>query len=48
MCDAPDDLKSLLREVEILGFIMADIDADLSRRSLSLGLIDSQHASQRL
>jgi hypothetical protein len=34
--------------VEILGFIMADIDADLSRRSLPLGSIDSQHASQSL
>jgi hypothetical protein len=48
MRDAPDDLKALLREVEILGFIMADIDADLSRKSLSLDSIDSQHASQSL
>ncbi|KAJ5471949.1 hypothetical protein N7539_008518 [Penicillium diatomitis] len=48
MRDAPDDVRSLLREVEILGFIMADVDADLSRRSVSLALIDSQHVSQSL
>ncbi|GAB1194712.1 hypothetical protein APSETT444_003958 [Aspergillus pseudonomiae] len=46
--DAPDDLKWLLREVEILGCIIADVDKDLSQGSVPLGLRDSQHVTQSL
>ncbi|OGM46859.1 hypothetical protein ABOM_005031 [Aspergillus bombycis] len=46
--DAPDDLKWLLREVEMLGSIIADVDKDLSQGSVPLGLRDSQHVTQSL
>lgn len=46
--DAPDDLKWLLREVEILGSIIADVDKDLSQEPVPLGLRDSHHVTQSL
>ena len=46
--DAPDDLKWLLREVEMFGLIMADVEADLSQNPVPLALTDSQHVSQSL
>jgi hypothetical protein len=48
MRDAPDDLKWLLREVEMFGLIMADVEADLSQNPVPLALADSQHVSQSL
>lgn len=48
MRDAPDDLKDLVREIEVFGSIMADIDADLSRNPVALAMISSQHGSQSL
>ena len=48
MRDAPDDLNCLVREIEVFGSIMADIDEDLSRNPVALAMISSQHGSQSL
>lgn len=48
MRDAPDDLNCLVREVEVFGSIMADIDADLSQNPVALAMTSSQHTSQSL
>lgn len=46
--DAPDDLKWLVREIEVFGSIMADVDADLTRYPPALAMINCQHALQSL
>ncbi|KAJ5661898.1 uncharacterized protein N7477_009514 [Penicillium maclennaniae] len=48
MRDAPHDLKWLLREVEMFGLIMADVEADVSQNPVPLALTNSQHVSQSL
>lgn len=46
--DAPEDLQRLVKEIEIFGFILADIEADLSQDSVAGALKNSNHASQSL
>lgn len=46
--DAPDDLKRLIREVEIFGSILTDIEEDLSKDSVAGVLKGSNHALQSL
>lgn len=48
MRDAPDDLKWLVRQIEVFGSIINDIDADLSQNPVALAIKNSQHASQSL
>lgn len=47
MRDAPDDIKWLLREVEMFSSIMADIEADLARKAVPVG-VSKYHVSQSL
>ncbi|CAI7656718.1 unnamed protein product [Penicillium pancosmium] len=46
--DAPDDLQYLLRDLELFGLILAEIDEDLSQRDLSFALEGSKHTMQSL
>lgn len=45
--DAPDDLRNLVEEIELLGFILADIEKDLAQNP-NLALEKSQIALQSL
>lgn len=44
--DAPEDLQRLVREVEIFGLILADIEEELSNGSVANVLKNSNHATQ--
>ncbi|KAJ5119992.1 hypothetical protein N7448_010661 [Penicillium atrosanguineum] len=46
MRDAPDDLKYFVREIEVFGLILADIEETLSQESASAALQNSKHAMQ--
>jgi hypothetical protein len=40
--DAPDDLRKLVREIELFGLIVADIEEDLSQKPGSIALDNSK------
>ncbi|OQD98846.1 hypothetical protein PENSOL_c008G11130 [Penicillium solitum] len=44
MRDAPEDIRKLVREIELLGLILADIEDDLSQDSIYSALQDNKHA----
>lgn len=44
MRDAPEDIRKLVREIELLGLILADIEDDLSQDSIYSALEDNKHA----
>ncbi|CAI7632127.1 unnamed protein product [Penicillium discolor] len=44
MRDAPEDIRKLVREIELLGLILADIEDDLSQDSIYTALQDNKHA----
>jgi hypothetical protein len=46
--DAPDDLQCLLRDLELFGIILAEIEEDLSQKDLAFALNGSKHATQSL
>lgn len=46
--DAPDDLQYLMRDLEMFGLILAEIEEDLSKKDLAFALKDSKHAMQSL
>ncbi|KAJ5801546.1 uncharacterized protein N7518_003614 [Penicillium psychrosexuale] len=46
--DAPAHLKWLVREIEVFGSIMADVDADLTRYPVALAMTNCRHALQSL
>lgn len=46
--DAPEDLQRLVREVEIFGLILTDIEEDLSKDEVAGVLKNSNHALQSL
>jgi hypothetical protein len=46
--DAPHDLQILLNELELFGFILADIEEDLARDDVASALVNSKHATKSL
>ncbi|KAJ5955478.1 hypothetical protein N7501_009757 [Penicillium viridicatum] len=44
MRDAPEDIRKLVKEIELLGLILADIEDDLSQDSIYSALEDNKHA----
>lgn len=46
--DAPDDIRRLVREIELFGLIAADIEEDLLHESSLIPLHDSKHVLQCL
>ncbi|CAI7653058.1 unnamed protein product [Penicillium viridicatum] len=44
MRDAPEDIRKLVGEIELLGLILADIEDDLSQDSIYSALEDNKHA----
>lgn len=46
--DAPDDLQYLMRDLELFGLILAEIEEDLSRKDLACALNGSKHTVQSL
>jgi hypothetical protein len=46
--DAPDDIRRLVREIELLGLIVADMEEDLSQESGPIPLHDKKYISQCL
>ncbi|KAF4764216.1 hypothetical protein HAV15_001416 [Penicillium sp. str.  len=44
MRDAPEDIRKLVREIELLSLILADIEDDLSQDSIYSALQDNKHA----
>jgi hypothetical protein len=45
---APHDLQILLNELELFGFILADIEEDLARDEGASALVNSKHATKSL
>ncbi|OQD82036.1 hypothetical protein PENANT_c023G00058 [Penicillium antarcticum] len=43
---APDNLRTLVREIELFGEILDDIESDLQQQSLATALGNSKHAAQ--
>ncbi|KAJ5808609.1 hypothetical protein N7474_009878 [Penicillium riverlandense] len=46
--DAPNDLKCLMRDLELFGLILAEIEEDLSQDAFAFALKGSKHALQSL
>lgn len=46
--DSPDEIRRLIREIEIYGLILTDIDEDLSQESGLIPLRNSKHIRQCL
>ncbi|KAJ5885423.1 hypothetical protein N7495_009933 [Penicillium taxi] len=44
--NAPEDLRSLVRELELFSLVLGDIEADLQQQSLVSALTHSKHAEQ--
>jgi hypothetical protein len=44
MCDAPEDIRKLVGEIELLGLLLSDIEDNLSQNSIYSALEDSKHA----
>ncbi|KAJ5548031.1 hypothetical protein N7513_005265 [Penicillium frequentans] len=46
--EVPDDLKYLMRDLELFGLILAEIEEDLSQKDVAFALKSSKHALQSL
>lgn len=46
--DAPDDIKWIVREIEIFGHVLADIEVDMADESTSSVLLNSKSARESL